>query len=330
MVITKTPFRMSFFGGGTDLREFYSQYGGAVLSSTFDKYCYVTVRHLPEFFSYKNEIVYSKIERPNSVAEIQHPLIRNCMQYVGEHNIRLTYDADLPARTGLGTSSSFAVGMLNAFHALQNKIVDKRMLADEAIYAERVLCAEAGGIQDQIAASFGGLNYIEMNADNYYVHPVIVSPERKQMLNDSLMLFFTGFSHHSWEVQTEVKSNIKEKISNLQEMKSLVYEALKLLSSNGSLQEFGRLMNLSWQLKRRLSTSISSDAIDEMYAKAMNAGAVGGKLLGSGGGGFLLFYVDPDKRAFVRKAMNDLLYIPFRFETGGSRIVYFNNEDMNF
>ena len=207
MVITKTPFRMSFFGGGTDMKEFYEKFGGSILSTTFDKYCYVTVRNLPRFFKYANELVYSRIERVNDIDEIEHPLIRNCMKYMNLENLRLTYDADLPARSGLGTSSSFAVGILQNFHAMKGEMADKKKLADEAIYVERVLCQEAGGIQDQIAASFGGLNHISIHQDgSYVVAPVIISNERKAALNDNLMLFFTGFSHFSAKVQTEVSN----------------------------------------------------------------------------------------------------------------------------
>jgi D-glycero-alpha-D-manno-heptose-7-phosphate kinase len=317
---------MSFFGGGTDLEEFYSEYGGAVLSTTFNKYCYVTVRKLPEFFTYKNELVYSKIERVNSIEDIEHPLIRNCMKFLGIHNIRLTYDADLPARTGLGTSSSFAAGMLNAFHTLRGEAIDKRKLADEAIFAERVLCAEAGGIQDQIAASFGGLNHIEIKADGYNVKPIILSRSRKKLLNDSLMLFFTGFSHMSFQVHEKIKENFQNKIRRLLKMKDMVKEAEDILTSKSDLDEFGRLLHESWKIKRSLSQNVSTDAIDEMYERALSNGALGGKLLGSGGGGFLLFYVNPDRRNYLKKALSDLLYIPFEFESGGSRIIYYSEE----
>ena len=201
MIISKTPFRMSFFGGGTDLKKFYERYGGAVLSTTFDKYCYVTVRHLPRFFNYANELVYADIERINNVEEIRHPLIRNMMKFKKMYEIRLTYEADLPARTGLGTSSSFAVGMLNAFYGIKGKCIDKRRLADEAIYVERNMCKEAGGIQDQIAAAFGGLNRIDMDSNGYHVKPIIISNERKKRLEDNLMLFFTGFSRFSSDIQ---------------------------------------------------------------------------------------------------------------------------------
>ena len=327
MVITKTPFRMSFFGGGTDMKEFYEEYGGSILSTTFDKYCYVTVRHLPEFFKYTSEFVYSNTERVTDVDQIQHPLIRNCMKFQNMHHIRLAYDADLPARTGLGTSSSFAVGMLNAFHALNGEMIDKKRLADEAIYAERVLCHEAGGIQDQIDASFGGLNRIDMDKDGYHVSPLVISRERKLELNNSLMLFFTGFSHMSAVVQEKVKENFQNKVRRLQRMKDMVNEAQKILINQGNIGEFGRLLHESWQLKRSLSRGISTNDIDSMYETARKAGAKGGKLLGSGGGGFLLFFVEKDKQPFVKKALEKLLYVPFSFETDGTRIIYYKEED---
>jgi D-glycero-alpha-D-manno-heptose-7-phosphate kinase len=328
MVITKTPFRMSFFGGGTDMKEFYEKFGGSILSTTFDKYCYVTVRNLPRFFKYANELVYSRIERVNDIDEIEHPLIRNCMKYMNLENLRLTYDADLPARSGLGTSSSFAVGILQNFHAMKGEMADKKKLADEAIYVERVLCQEAGGIQDQIAASFGGLNHISIHQDgSYVVAPVIISNERKAALNDNLMLFFTGFSHFSAKVQTEVKKDMKAKEAQLLEMKSLVDEAISILASKGDLNDFGRLLHHTWELKRGISSGISTDSIDELYKRGRAAGALGGKLLGSGGGGFLLFYVEKDKRAFVRNALSDLMYVPFRFENGGTQVIYYNAQD---
>lgn len=208
MIITQTPFRMSFFGGGTDFPDFYKEHGGAVISTTFDKYCYVNVRHLPRFFDYSTELSYSKIERVTDVNDINHPAIREAMKYLDMQEIRLTYEADLPARSGLGTSSSFAVGMLNAFYALKGKYADKRKLADDAIYLERVLCNESGGVQDQIAAAFGGLNRINFNADGYEVNPVIISPERKTQLNQNLMLFFTGFSRFSSDIQQTTEKHL--------------------------------------------------------------------------------------------------------------------------
>lgn len=327
MIITKTPFRMSFFGGGTDMQEFYDTYGGAVLSTTFDKYCYVTVRHLPPFFDYTSEFSYANIERVRSVDDIKHPLIRNLMKFKDMHEIRLSYEADLPARTGLGTSSSFAVGMLNAFYGIKGKRVDRRRLADEAIYVERVLCNEAGGIQDQIAAAYGGLNRIDMDRNGYNVSPVILSNQRKKEFNDSLMLFFTGFSRISAEIQKKTEANIGDKIKELMEMKSLVDVAEDILVSKGSLNEFGRLLDYTWKLKRGISDAVSTDLIDAIYCRAIRAGALGGKLLGAGGGGFLLFYVEPDKRENVLQELQDLLYVPFSFENDGTQVIYFKAED---
>ena len=328
MIITKTPFRMSFFGGGTDMPEFFKEYGGAVISTSFDKYCYVTVRHLPRFFDYSTELSYAKIERVTSIDEIEHPAIREAMKYLDMHEIRLTYEADLPARSGLGTSSSFAVGMLNAFYALKGKYADKKKLADEAIYLERELCREAGGWQDQIAASFGGFNRINFSSDGYTVDPVIINPERKEALNNNLLLFFTGFSRLSSEVQKSTARTIGDKIAQLREMKQLVDEAEKILTDKYiSLNDFGKLLNQTWQLKKQTGSKISTDTIDLLYDKAINAGALGGKLLGAGSGGFLLFYVEPDKQLFVRRALSELLYVPFRFEDGGTRVIHYTPEN---
>lgn len=328
MIITKTPFRMSFFGGGTDMEEFFRQYGGAVLSTTFDKYCYVNVRHLPRFFDYTTELSYSKTERVTDIEDIEHPAIRNAMKMLNMHEIRLTYEADLPARSGLGTSSSFAVGMLNAFYALKGKYVDKKRLADEAIYLERVLCAEAGGWQDQIAASFGGFNRINFSADGYEVMPVIISPERKSRLNDNLLMFFTGFTRFSSDVQKANKQGYHDKTAELKEMLSLVDDAERVLTDKtADLDDFGRLLDHTWKLKRQTGAAISTDSIDALYSKGIAAGALGGKLLGAGGGGFLVFYVQPEYRESVMKAMSDLLYIPFRFEDGGTRVIHYSPEE---
>lgn len=326
MIITQTPFRMSFFGGGTDFPDFYKEYGGAVISTTFDKYCYVNVRHLPRFFDYSTELSYSRIERVTDVEEINHPAIREAMKFLDMHEIRLTYEADLPARSGLGTSSSFAVGMLNAFYSLKGKYADKRKLADDAIYLERVLCNESGGIQDQIAASFGGLNKICFNAEGYEVNPVIISPDRKQRLNKNLMLFFTGFSRFSSDIQQTTQKALADKKKQLLEMLSLVDEAEKVLTSGGDLNEFGRLLDYTWRLKRGISGGISTESIDGLYAKGMEAGALGGKLLGAGGGGFLLFYVEEEKQGAVHKAMEELLYVPFKFENSGTRVIHYTPE----
>ena len=327
MIITKTPFRMSFFGGGTDMESFFKEHGGAVLSTTFDKYCYVNVRHLPRFFDYSTELSYSKIERVTNVEDIQHPSIRNAMKMHDMHEIRLTYEADLPARSGLGTSSSFAVGMLNAFYALKGQYAGKKKLADEAIYLERNLCQEAGGWQDQIAASFGGFNRISFNADGYKVLPIIISPERKKELNNNLMMFFTGFTRFSSYVQKINAVSKKDKMSQFKEMLALVADAESLLTNkNADLDDFGRMLDHTWKLKRQIGSAVSTNSIDELYEKGINAGALGGKLLGAGSGGFLIFYVQPDQQDSVRLAMRNLMYIPFKFEDGGTRVIYYAPE----
>lgn len=327
MIITKTPFRISFFGGGTDIESFFSKHGGSVLSTTFDKYCYVTVRHLPKFFTYRTHLTYSKVEYVNSYEEINHPLIRNAMKFLDIHDVRLTYDADLPARSGLGTSSSFAVGMLEAFYGLKNKYVDKKRLADDAIYVERALCNEAGGWQDQIAASFGGFNRIDFFDGGYRVNPVIMSLTRKKELNDRLMLFFTGFVRISSEVQKSNITDEEKRIANLHKMLSLVNEGEKVLvSKDVTLDEFGYLLDTEWQLKRGTGKNVSTPEIDEYYSKAIKAGALGGKLLGAGGGGFLLFYVPESRRECVFEALKDLMYIPFEFEPAGTSIVHYSED----
>lgn len=328
MIITQTPFRMSFFGGGTDMPAYFNEYGGAVLSTTFNKYCYVNVRHLPRFFDYSTELAYSKTERVTDIETIQHPAIRNAMKMLDMHEIRLTYEADLPARSGLGTSSSFAVGMLNAFYALKGKYADKKKLADEAIYLERNLCQEAGGWQDQIAASFGGLNRINFNADGYEVLPVIISPARKRQLNQNLMMFFTGFTRFSSDIQKANNLTADDKRVQLKEMYALVDEAERVLTDKEkSLDDFGYMLDHTWKLKRQTGSSVSTGSIDELYAKGIAAGALGGKLLGAGGGGFLVFYVQPDKQDAVRWAMWNLMHIPFEFEDGGTRIIHYTPEE---
>lgn len=328
MVITKTPFRMSFFGGGTDVPVFFRANGGSVLSTTFDKYCYVTVRHLPPFFDYKTHLTYSRTEYVNTYSEIQHPAIRNAMEYLDMHNIRLTYESDLPAKSGLGTSSSFVVGMLNSFYALKGQYVDKKRLAREAIYIERELCEEAGGWQDQIAASYGGFNRIDFNDGGFEVHPLIISPERKRGLNDRLLMYFTGFTRFSADIQKEIRISDDENIKRLKEMSILVDEAVSVLTDKkADLKEFGRLLDVTWKLKRKIGSHVSTDDIDILYHKGIDAGAVGGKLLGAGGGGFLLFYVEPERMESVKEAMKDLLCIPFCFEDSGCQIIHYAPEE---
>lgn len=328
MIITKTPLRMSFFGGGTDMEDFFCENGGAVISTSIDKYCYVTVRHLPRFFDYSTELIYARTERVKRIEEIEHPAIRNAMKMLDMHEIRLSYEADLPARSGLGTSSSFAVGMLNAFYALKGKYVNKKRLADEAIYLERILCDEAGGWQDQIAAAFGGFNRIDFSKDGYTVRPIVISPERKAQLNNNLLMFFTGFTRFSAEIQkVNNETTIEEKKAKLKKMYNMVDKAEQILvNSKTDLDDFGRLLHETWKLKKQTGKAVSTDEIDKLYRQGIEAGALGGKLLGAGGGGFLLFYVQPEKQKAVRKAMKELLYIPFKFENEGTSIVHYSPE----
>jgi D-glycero-alpha-D-manno-heptose-7-phosphate kinase len=320
---------MSFFGGGTDMPEFFNTHGGSVISTTFDKFCYVNVRHLPRFFEYSSEFSYSQIERVTRLRDIKHPAIREAMKLLDMHEIRLSYEADLPARTGLGTSSSFAVGMLNAFYCLKGRYADKKKLADEAIYLERVLCNEVGGWQDQIAAAYGGFNRIDFMDDRYDVKPIIISHDRKKRLNSNLMMFFTGFSRFSSEIQSATKAKINENTAYLNEMIALVDAAERVMTSeDADLDEFGVLLDKSWRLKRCTSEGISTEHIDVLYDRAINAGAIGGKLLGAGGGGFLLFYVPNIKRGAVASALGDLMYVPFEFEDSGTQVVHYSPESL--
>ena len=327
MIITKTPFRMSFFGGGTDMPEFFNEERGAVICTTINKYVYVTVRHLPRFFDYTSEIKYSKIERVKKIEDIVHPMIRNAMKMMDMHELYISYDADLPGRTGLGTSSTFAVGLLNAFYCLKDKSASKDKLARKAIKLERELCNEAGGWQDQIAASYGGLNRIDFDKDGYRITPIIITPERKKQLESNLLLFFTGFTRFSAEIQESTKSSLKDKKPQLMKMLELVDEAQEILEDrHRDLDDFGRLLDTTWKLKKQTGKNISKDSIDELYDRGIKAGALGGKLLGAGGGGFLLFYVRPEDQESVRTALKDLMEVPFSFENGGTRVAYYTPE----
>ncbi len=314
---------MSFFGGGTDIPEYYEEYGGKVLSTTFDKYCFHTVRFFPQFFPYKNQLTYSRIERFEKADEVEHPAVREILKFLDIDKIQITYDADLPARSGLGTSSSFTVGLLNGLHSLRGEFVDKMTLAKEAIYVERTLCKEEGGVQDQLAASFGGLNKMSFTGDGFEVNPVVVNAQRKKQLNENLMLFFTGFVRFSGDVMCEQVKKAKKNASDLAEMVKMVDEGERILTGNGDLNDFGRLIDYGWQLKRSLASNVTNDTIDALYDKAKSAGAIGGKLLGAGAGGFILLYVEPEKQQSVREALSELLCIPFEFENSGTKVIYY-------
>lgn len=316
---------MSFFGGGTDMPAFFNEHGGAVISTTFDKYCYVNVRHMPPFHPYISELVHNRFERVNNMEDIEHPLIRECMRLHDIHEIRLTYEGDLPARTGLGTSSTFAVGMLNAFCALKGKMMSHRQLAEEAIHVERDILKEHGGWQDQVAAAYGGLNRIDFKDGDFSVHPIIISPERKHELDENLMLFYTGIQRFSSEIQADTFAKPVDKTQQLLDMLALVDEADKVLTDrNTSLNEFGKLLDQTWRLKRGTGAKVSNGSIDELYDIAIKAGALGGKLLGAGGGGFLLFYCEKEKQHLLVKALEQLMVVPFNFENEGAQVLYYN------
>ena len=325
MIITRTPFRMSFFGGGTDMPAFFNEHGGAVISTTFDKFCYVNVRHMPPFHPYISELVHNRFERVNNIEDIEHPLIRECMKLHDIHEIRLTYEGDLPARTGLGTSSTFAVGMLNAFCALKGKMMSHRQLAEEAIRVERDILKENGGWQDQVAAAYGGLNRIDFKDNNFSVHPIIISSERKKELDENLLLFYTGVQRFSSEIQADTFGKPVDKTQQLLDMLALVDEAEKVLTNKDvSLNEFGKLLDTTWKLKRGTGSKISNGSIDELYDVAIKAGALGGKLLGAGGGGFLLFYCEKEKQEHLKKALDKLMIVPFNFENDGAQVLYYS------
>lgn len=303
--------------------EFFNKHTGAVISTTFDKYVYVTVRHLPPFFDYSNEIFYSKTERVQHVENIEHPMVRNSMKLLKMHELHIAYDADLPARSGLGTSSTFAVGLLNAFYGLKDKEASRKQLANDAIYVERVMCNEAGGWQDQIAASFGGLNRIDFKDNDYTVTKINISKERKEKLNDNLLLFFTGFTRFSADIQKDTKKSMDSKEKELKEMLALVDEAQDILENESrGLNDFGRLLDKTWRLKRQTGNQISTSNIDSLYEAGIASGALGGKLLGAGGGGFLLFYCEKDKQDDLRKALSELMEVPFKFEEEGTTFIY--------
>lgn len=324
MLITRTPFRVSFFGGGTDYYEYFSQYGGSVLSTTIDKYCYLSIRNLPPFFEHKSQLTYSKIERFNEPSEVQHPLVRAALEYMPTERIQIAYDADLPACSGIGSSSSFAVGLLQSLHALRDEYPDRMTLAKEAIHLERDLCNEGGGVQDQIAAAFGGLNRINFSKDGYEVKPLEISQERRDEFQNNLILLFTGFTRFSTIIATEQQNRISATLSQLHEMKGLVDTAENILTK-GNIDDFGRLLDHTWLLKRSLSNHISTPQIDEMYSKARQNGALGGKILGAGGGGFMLLYVPREKQEHLISCFSDLKVIPFNFENEGTKIIMQND-----
>ncbi len=330
MIITSTPLRISFFGGGTDYPVWYRQYGGSVLSTTIDKSCFITCRWLPPFFEYHSRISYTKVENVGRNNLIQHPSVRACLQFLGiDDGVEIHHIADLPARSGLGTSSAFTVGLLLGLYALKNQMRDKHALASEAIHVEQELLREAVGAQDQVSAAYGGFNRINFDTDgSIEVRRMMTSPNRLAELEQHLALYFTGFSRFASEIAQEQLKMTPHKKQELDTMLQLVNEAEAIIANpDRPLHEFGRLLHESWQIKRTLTQKISNASIDEIYDAGLSAGALGGKLLGAGGGGFMLFFVPPERREALRRRLNKLLCVPFAFSNKGSHVVVYEPEE---
>lgn len=330
MIITRTPLRISFFGGGTDYPVWYKKNGGAVLSTTINRYSYITCRFVPPFFKYKYKLSYSKIEEVNNHKQIDHPAIRETLKFLKiDKNLSIQYDTDLPAKSGLGSSSTFTVGLLNALYGLRGEMVTRRQLALNAIHVEQNLIGENVGSQDQTAAAFGGFNRIEFGgANELTVYPLTIGQNRLADLKNHLMMFFTGFSRTASEIAAEQIRLTPQKGNELNAMKKMVYEAQDILyGKNKNLDDFGKLLHESWQLKRGLSSKISNSAIDKIYDAGRGAGALGGKLLGAGGGGFILFFARPENQPRIKEKLKKYLYVPFNFENSGSQIIYYSPYD---
>lgn len=327
MIITRTPFRISFFGGGTDYPVYYEEHGGSVLSTTINKYCYITCRYLPPFFDHKFHIRYSDTEYTQHIDEIQHPSVRECLRFMKiEGGIQLVHTGDIPARSGIGSSSSFTVGLLQALYALKGQMVTKRKLAFDAIHIEQTMIGENVGSQDQVVAAFGGLNSIDFGSNHQmWVTPVTIGEQKLDALQSSLMLYFTGFSRLASNIAAKQIRDTPRKLKELRTMREMVAQAIAILNGKeDNMNEFGDLLHESWKLKRSLTDKVSTVQIDQMYEVARGAGALGGKLCGAGGGGFLLLFVPPEKQPAVRAALRNLLLVPFRFETLGSHVVLYS------
>jgi len=325
MIISRTPYRISFFGGGTDYPGWYRNHGGAVLAASIDKYCYLTCRYLPPFFEHRIRLVYRKIETCKTIEEIAHPVVRATLKHLGfQRGLELHHDGDLPARSGMGSSSAFSVGLLHALHALGGQLRTKMQLALESIHIEQEIIGETVGSQDQVMAAFGGLRYIQFQPDGKItVDPLPLPNQRLAQLHNHLMLFYTGIPRNASDVARTYVSNLEARRRQLESMRRMVEESVDILVSGLDLLPFGQLMHEAWQLKRSLSSHVSTPQVDALYEKARRAGAIGGKLTGAGGGGFLLFFVPPEKKTAVRKALAPLLEVPFSFESAGSQIIFY-------
>lgn len=325
MIISRTPFRISFFGGGTDYPGWYKEHKGAVVATTIDKYCYISLRYLPPFFEHKSRIIYSQIEHVQSINEIDHPAVREALRFFKiDQGVEIHHDGDLPARTGLGSSSSFTVGLLHCLYALKGIMPTRDRLAREAIYIEQEMCKDNVGCQDQTLAAYGGFNYIEFGGLNHLrVRTITIPTERTLELQKHLMLVFTGFSRTASQIAAHQIKNIPKKQKELKAMYQMTSEAMNILTSTRDLSAFGKLLHESWKLKRSLSDKISTSQIDEIYSAARRHGAIGGKLLGAGGGGFVLLFAKPQDQAKIKRALKKFLFIPVKFEDQGSQIIVY-------
>lgn len=329
MIISRTPFRISFFGGGTDYPAWFEKHGGSVIATTIDKYCYISLRYLPPFFEHKYRIIYSKIENCLTIDEIAHPAVREVMRYLNiDRGVEIHHDGDLPARSGMGSSSSFTVGLLHALYALQGRMISKYQLAKESIYIEQECLKETVGSQDQISAAYGGFNYITFLPNNEFtVKPIILRKDIIEELNLHLMLFYTGIKRTASDVASSYVDDIERKGRQLRIMKDLVDESMMILGKGDDIKSFGELLHETWQLKRSLSDKVSNSYVDELYNESMAAGAIGGKITGAGGGGFLLLFVPPASQPQVKERLNKLVHVPFKFDFSGSQIIFFDSEN---
>ena len=329
MIISRTPFRISFFGGGTDYPDWYYKHGGAVLATTIDKYCYINCRYLPPFFDHRYCIVYSKVEHCQTVEEIAHPAVREALRYLEiQRGVEIHHDADIPARSGVGSSSAFTVGLLNALYALKGQMVSKHRLATESVHLEQDILKETVGSQDQVLAAYGGLNHIVFHQNGEIsVTPITVAAERMKELASHLMLFYTGIKRTASNIAESFVTGIDDRRRQLRVMKDLVDESISIISGDRDILEFGELLHEAWLAKRSLSASISNADVDALYDAARAAGAMRGKLIGAGGGGFFLLFVPPSKQQTVRETLNTLVHVPFKFDFSGSQIIFCDREE---
>ena len=327
MIITKTPYRISFFGGGSDFPSYYRKFGGCVIGSTINKFCYISLRELPPFFKNKHRIVWSKIQLPNTISEIKHPCIKGVLNYFKiKHGIEIHHQGDLPAFSGIGSSSSFSVGLINALMTLKDRKMNKKELGKLSLYIEQSILKEHVGSQDQMWASYGGMNFINFNKKNINIKKLSISKNNKKKLSNNLILFFTGKARFSGQIEKNKTSRIEKNLATLEEMKNYVFYCKKILEKGSSLDEFGELLDNYWNLKKKLSKDVSNNLIDEIYEEAKISGAMGGKIIGAGGGGFILFYAKPEIKQKLIKKFNKLTPVQFDFSNEGSKVIFRQKE----